>query len=139
MTPCYQSFTYKHAIACRKYDPLNTFVTQKKIHLFYGYILYLICVPDLINRYLFQEAFHLQVDSSMYSMEIEQAGQILNVWTEREARSVKFGEYQNNGKFKVDRRGLYYIYSQVSYLNVSHKCYFDNDLAAMNTQIAFQD
>ena len=52
----------------------------------------------------------------MYSMEIDNAGQTLNVWRPREGRRIRFGEYQNNGKFKIQRGGLFYVYSQVSHI-----------------------
>ena len=63
--------------------------------------------------------FHLEVDSQTYKMEIETAGQTLNIWKKRADPEVDFGQYNNNGVFTIARPGLYFIYSQMTYYDNS--------------------
>ena len=92
--------------------------------------------PAPNNIYL----LHMEADQSKYRMEIERAGQILNIWTVRNekrryrAERANVAQYHNNGAVRILTSGVFLLYSQLTYYDNSgrwsHGMKRNNDVIA---------
>ena len=74
-----------------------------------------------VRRIKGTQLFHLGADPSQYTMEIESAGQTINIWKPSDdLPPIDFGKYDSTkGVFTVTRAGLYRINSKITYYDNS--------------------